>query len=68
VFLELAGGKTLRVGGRLRTPGAVKGSYHAIFRTARGDECMVSIDPLLDARRAEGLLASARSAAGQPRL
>lgn len=53
VFLELARGKTLRVGSELLTPIAVKGWYHAIFRTPRGDERLVSIDQLLDARWAE---------------
>jgi hypothetical protein len=53
VFLKLGHGKRLRVGGELLTPIGVRGWYHAIFLTARGDERLVSIDQLLRARWTE---------------
>lgn len=53
VFLSLAHGKQLRVGGQLLTPIGVRGWYHAVFRTQRGEEHLVSIDQLLESRWAE---------------
>lgn len=47
VFLNLGNGKRLRVGDQLLTPVAVKGWYHSIFRDARGEERLLSIDQLL---------------------
>jgi hypothetical protein len=44
VFLKLASGRRLQLGRELLTPVAVKGWYHAVFRNARGDERLLSID------------------------
>jgi hypothetical protein len=49
VFLRLASGRQLKIGRELLTPVAVKGWYHAVFRNARGEERMLSIDQVLDA-------------------
>lgn len=48
VFLELASGRRLQVGRELLTPVAVKGWYHAVFRNAKGDERLLSIDQVRD--------------------
>ena len=48
VFRQLSSGKRLRVGSELLTPVGVKGWYHAVFRNARGDERLLSIDQLLE--------------------
>ncbi len=48
VFMKLARGKTLMVGDEKLTPIAVKGWYHSVFRSPSGDECLLSIDQLLD--------------------
>lgn len=47
VFLNLGSGRTLLIGRDVLTPTKVKGWYHAVFRTASGDERMLSIDQLL---------------------
>jgi len=47
VFLKLASGERLKIGGELLTPVKVKGWYHSIFRTTGGEERMLSIDQLL---------------------
>ena len=47
VFRQLASGKLLRVGRELLTPIGVKGWYHAVFRNARGDERVLSIDEVM---------------------
>jgi hypothetical protein len=44
VFLKLASGRRLQIGRELLTPVAVKGWYHAVFRNAKGDERLLSID------------------------
>lgn len=44
VFLKLASGRRLQLGREMLTPVAVKGWYHAVFRNARGDERLLSID------------------------
>ncbi|HEV3485822.1 MAG TPA: hypothetical protein VG106_10465, partial [Vicinamibacterales bacterium] len=51
VFLRLATGKQLKIGRELLTPVGVKGWYHAVFRNAKGDERLLSIDQVLDALR-----------------
>ncbi len=48
VFRQLSSGKRLRIGRELLTPIAVKGWYHAVFRNAKGEERMLSIDQVLD--------------------
>ena len=53
VFLKLAHGKRLRADGELLTPVGVRGWYHAVFRTPRGEERVVSIDQLIGARWSE---------------
>jgi hypothetical protein len=50
VFMNVASGRRLRIGGEVLTPVGVKGWYHALFRTPAGDERLLSIDQLLDAR------------------
>ncbi len=47
VFLNVANGRRLRIGGEVLTPLKVKGWYHVIFRGAGGGERMLSIDQLL---------------------
>ena len=47
LFLNLANGRRLRLGDDVLTPVKVKGWYHAIFRTRRGEERMLSLDQLL---------------------
>lgn len=47
VFLKLGSGSRLRIGDEILTPVKVKGWYHSIFRTAGGEERMLSIDQLL---------------------
>jgi hypothetical protein len=48
VFLELGSGSRLKNGDEILTPVRVKGWYHSIFRTAAGEEPMLSIDQLLE--------------------
>ncbi len=47
VFLELGAGRRLKIGDEILTPVKVKGWYHSIFRTPKGEERMLSIDQLL---------------------
>jgi hypothetical protein len=47
VFLTLGRRKPLRVGHELLTPVRVKGWYHSVFRTPKGEERLLSIDQLL---------------------
>jgi hypothetical protein len=47
VFMKLASGKRLQIGDELLTPVAVKGWYHSVFRTASGEERLLSIDQIL---------------------
>ncbi len=47
VFLKLGSGSRLKIGEEILTPVKVKGWYHSIFRTAKGEERMLSIDQLL---------------------
>jgi hypothetical protein len=47
VFLKLGSGSRLKIGDEILTPVKVKGWYHSIFRTAAGEERMLSIDQLL---------------------
>jgi hypothetical protein len=48
VFRQLGSGKRLQIGRELLTPVGVKGWYHAIFRNARGEERLLSIDDVLE--------------------
>jgi hypothetical protein len=48
VFRQLASGKRLQIGRELLTPVAVRGWYHAVFETARGEERLLSIDQVLE--------------------
>lgn len=48
VFLQLGRRRRLRLGHELLTPVRVNGWYHAVFRTSGGEECLFSIDQLLD--------------------
>lgn len=48
VFRQLGSGNKLRIGREVLTPVAVKGWYHAVFRTERGDERLLSIDQVLE--------------------
>ena len=48
VFRQLGSGKQLRIGRELLTPVSVKGWYHAVFRNARGEERVLSIDQVLE--------------------
>ena len=48
VFLKLASGKRLKIGNELLTPVAVKGWYHSVFVTRKGEERLLSIDQLLE--------------------
>jgi hypothetical protein len=47
VFRQLGSGKRLQIGLEMLTPIAVKGWYHAVFRDARGEERLLSIDDVL---------------------
>ncbi|HYI12170.1 MAG TPA: hypothetical protein VEK57_24160 [Thermoanaerobaculia bacterium] len=47
VFRQLGSGKRLQIGRELLTPVGVKGWYHAVFRNARGEERLLSIDDML---------------------
>jgi hypothetical protein len=48
VFRQLGSGKRLQIGREVLTPIGVKGWYHAIFRNARGEERLLSIDDVLE--------------------
>ncbi|HYO77233.1 MAG TPA: hypothetical protein VE010_12275 [Thermoanaerobaculia bacterium] len=47
VFRQLGSGKRLHIGREVLTPVAVRGWYHAVFHTARGEERLLSIDQVL---------------------
>jgi hypothetical protein len=47
VFLKLGSSSRLKIGDEILTPVKVKGWYHSIFATPRGEERMLSIDQLL---------------------
>jgi hypothetical protein len=47
VFLKLGSGSRLQIGEEILTPVKVKGWYHSIFLTTKGEERMLSIDQLL---------------------
>jgi hypothetical protein len=44
VFRQLSSGKRLQIGRELLTPVGVKGWYHAVFKNAKGEERLLSID------------------------
>ena len=48
VFRQLGSGKRLQIGRELLTPVSVRGWYHAVFKTARGEERILSIDQVLE--------------------
>lgn len=48
VFLNLGSGRRVTIAGQELTPIAVKGWYHALFRTKSGEERLLSIDQLVD--------------------
>jgi hypothetical protein len=48
VFRQLGSGKRLQVGRELLTPVSVRGWYHAVFKNARGEERVMSIDQVLE--------------------
>jgi hypothetical protein len=48
VFRQLGSGKRLQIGRELLTPVGVRGWYHAVFRNARGEERLLSIDQVLE--------------------
>jgi hypothetical protein len=48
VFRQLGSGKRLQIGRELLTPVSVRGWYHAVFKNARGEERMLTIDQVLD--------------------
>ncbi|HEX8409976.1 MAG TPA: hypothetical protein VF883_14035 [Thermoanaerobaculia bacterium] len=48
VFRQLGSGKRLQIGRELLTPVAVRGWYHAVFKNARGEERLLSIDQVLE--------------------
>ena len=50
VFLKLGSGKRLKIGSEILTPVAVKGWYHSLFVTAEGEERLLSIDQILQAK------------------
>ena len=50
VFMKVARGNRLQLGGELLTPVAVRGWYHSVFKTARGEERMLSIDQIMQGR------------------
>jgi hypothetical protein len=47
VIINVANGRPLQIDGETLTPVAVKGWYHALFRTETGEERLLSIDQLL---------------------
>lgn len=47
VFRQLGSGKRLQIGRELLTPVGVRGWYHAVFKNARGEERLLSIDQVL---------------------
>jgi hypothetical protein len=49
VFLKLGSGKRLKIGNEILTPVAVKGWYHSVFVTPKGEERLLSIDQILHA-------------------
>ena len=49
VFLKVANGKRLQIGTEVLTPIAMKGWYHSLFRTASGEERLLSLDQILAA-------------------
>jgi hypothetical protein len=53
VFIRLGTGAPLEIGGQMLQPLAVKGWYHALFRTPEGEERMLSIDQLVPIVEAE---------------
>jgi hypothetical protein len=48
VFRQLGSGKRLQIGRELLTPVGVRGWYHAVFKNARGEERVLSIDQVLE--------------------
>jgi hypothetical protein len=48
VFRQLGSGKRLQIGRELLTPVGVRGWYHAVFETARGEERLLTIDQVLE--------------------
>ena len=48
VFRQLGSGKRLQIGRELLTPVGVRGWYHAVFKNARGEERLLSIDQVLE--------------------
>ena len=48
VFRQLGSGKRLQVGREILTPVGVRGWYHAVFKNARGEERVMSIDQVLE--------------------
>ena len=50
VFIRVATGRGLQIGGELLTPIAVKGWYHSVFRTPAGEERLMTLDQILAAR------------------
>jgi hypothetical protein len=47
VFRQLGSGKRLQIGREMLEPVAVRGWYHAVFKNARGEERLLSIDDVL---------------------
>lgn len=47
VFRQLGSGKRLQIGREVLTPVGVRGWYHAVFKNARGEERLLSIDQVL---------------------
>jgi len=50
VFINVGSGNRFQLGEQLLTPVAVKGWYHSIFADAQGEEHMLSIDQILQAK------------------
>ncbi|HET8773257.1 MAG TPA: hypothetical protein VFP80_05680 [Thermoanaerobaculia bacterium] len=48
VFRQLGSGKRLQIGREILTPVGVRGWYHAVFQTARGEERLLTIDQVLE--------------------
>ncbi|MGZ5446247.1 MAG: hypothetical protein ACXW5U_21965 [Thermoanaerobaculia bacterium] len=48
VFRHLGSGKRLQIGRELLTPVGVRGWYHAVFKNARGEERLMTIDQVLE--------------------
>ena len=48
LFLKIANGKRLQIGGELLTPVAVKGWYHSLFHTPSGEERLLTLDQILE--------------------